>query len=194
MLIKISITSLVTLFYFASVLFAHDSTKNRNIFKQLVIGGNYTYIFDTETINEIDYDTRYNEHTLSMNVAVDIGKHFRVGLDYKQIFTRGFFSGNNKYAMYGAFTQYKIGENKKGFGFGELGFYKGNYCTCGNNVPYKKNGLSYVSWGGGYNFKLNKNIRLDAAFTTAQVVSDVPEKYGFTQYIIGLDYVLPFTK
>ena len=192
MFTKILLTSISTFLFFTPVIFAQDSAKNKKIFKQIIIGGNYTYIPDTETINEIDYGTRYKENTLALNAAIDMGKHFRIGVDYKRIFTSGFYSGRNKYAMYGAFTQYKFRENKMGFGFGELGFYKGNYCTCGNNVPYKKNNLNYLNWGGGYNFKLYKNIRVDAAFTTAQVISNVPQKYGYTQYILGLDYVLPF--
>jgi hypothetical protein len=191
---KILITTIFAYSFFMIDIFAQIKIKDRHILKQIVMGANYTYIFDTETINDIDYDSRYNESTLAANIAIDMGKHMRVGIDYKRIYTSGLLSGKNNYTLLGLFTQYKFAEGKNGFGFGELGFYKGNYCTCGGNVPYKKNGLSYLSWGGGYNFKLYKNIRIDAAFTTAQVITKVPQKYGYTQYVLGIDYVLPFMK
>lgn len=161
-------------------------------YKSIVIGGNYTYIFDSEIPSGAGYKSSYKEHTLAANIAFDFSKHFRAGLDYKKIFTNGVISGKNQYAVYGAFTQYKFFNNPKRFFFGELGFYKGNYCTCGQGSPYKKENLSYLSFGAGYNVRLYNNLRLDLAFTNAQVVSKVVQPYAYTQYIIGLDYVLPF--
>ncbi len=189
-----NLISVFIFLFFTPTTFAQKNKQNKLTFNQLIIGANYTYIPDTETINGVDYDTRYAENTFSANIAVDLSKHFRLGIDYKKIYTNGEQSGKNNYNLMGAFTQYKFAEGKKGFGFGELGFYKGNYCTCGNNVPYKKNSLSYLNWGGGYNFMLYRNIRMDLAFTTAQVVSNIPQKYGYTQYIVGIDYVLSFNK
>ncbi len=168
--------------------------KKTNIkIDKLILGSNYTYIFDTEIYSNIEYG-KYIENTIAFNAAVDFAKYFRFGIDFKKIKTKGDISGINKYKLIGFFSQYKFGETKKGFGFGELGFYIGNYCTCGKDVPYKKNNLSYLNWGGGYNLKLQKYLRLDFAFTTAQVISKVVEPYGYTQYIIGLDYLIPLTK
>jgi len=160
----------------------------------LVLGGSYTYVWDTETLNGIDYNSNYNENTFSINVATDINRRFRIGIDYKKIYTGGELSGKNNYFLLGVFQQYKFLSRKKSFGFVELGFYKGNYCTCGDDVPYKVNNISYINWGGGYTKNLYKNLNLDLAFTTAQVVSKIPGRYGFTQYIIGLDYQFEFNK
>ena len=167
-----------------------DSIKVFNI----VVGGNYTYVPQAETLYGDDYGTNYNEHTFSINLATDISERFRVGVDYKKIYTRGRLSGKNDYFLLGAFQQYKFLNNRKGFGFLELGFYKGNYCTCGDDQPYKQSGISYLNWGGGYNRQIRKNLSIDIAFTTAQIVSKTPGRYGFTQYIIGLDYNLDLFK
>ncbi len=167
-----------------------DSTKVFN----LVVGGNYTYIWDTEVLNGIDYESNYNEHTFSLNVATDISKRFRVGVDYKKLYTRGELSGRNEYALLGIFQQYKMFNDKKGFAFLELGFYKGNYCTCGDDTPFKQKGISYLNWGAGYNRKLKQNLSIDLAFTSAQVISKIPGRYAFTQYIIGLDYNVDIIK
>ena len=167
-----------------------DSLKIMN----LILGGSYTYVWDTEVVNGIDYNTNYNENTFNINLATDISRRFRIGVDYKKIYSNGKISGGNKYFLLGLFQQYKFLRTKKGFGFGELGFYKGNYCTCGDDVPFKTNNISYINWGGGFNTKLYRNLNLDIAFTTAQVVSKIPGRYGFTQYILGLDYEFEFSK
>jgi hypothetical protein len=174
-------------------IFAQKEKTKQPLFKSFVVGANYTYVPDHENIAGIEYGT-YREHTISFNGAVDIAKHFRVGIDVKMISTKGAISGNNKYNLVGLFGQYKFAEGKRGFGFGELGYYKGNYCTCGGDIPYKKDNLSYLNWGGGYNFKLYNNLKLDLGFTTAQVISNVKGRYAYTQYIVGLDYVIPFYK
>jgi hypothetical protein len=188
----------VILFSLSFTLKAQDQTivksekRNKDSIKvfNLVVGGNYTYVWDTETLNGVDYETNYNEHTFSINLATDISKRFRIGVDYKKLYTRGRLSGKNDYNLLGIFQQYKMFNNNKGFGFLELGFYKGNYCTCGGDIPYKQMGISYLNWGAGYNRKLKKNLSIDLAFTTAQVISKIAGRYGFTQYIIGLDYNL----
>jgi hypothetical protein len=165
--------------------------EKTHFLQKIIIGTNYTYVPDTEVFNGIDNKTFYHENTIATNIAVDIKKHFRIGIDYKNIQTNGQVTGRNKYNMLGLFTQYKFAETKKGFGFGELGYYKGNYCTCGKDIPYKLKGINYLNWGGGFNFLVYKNIRMDLAFTTAQVLNKVTEPYGYTQYVIGIDYVIP---
>lgn len=161
-----------------------DSTRVLN----LVIGGNYFYYPETEVINGVDYDTRYQEHTFSINAATDITKHIRLGLDYKKLYTKGVLTGKNDYSLLGAVGQYRVFVGDVSFGFLELGYYKGNYCTCGEDLPFKREGITYVNWGGGANFKLKKRLWLDLAFTTAQVASKIPGRYGYTQLIIGLNY------
>jgi len=160
----------------------------------LIVGGSYTYVWDTEVLNGVDYNSNYNENTFNINLATDINRRFRIGIDYKKLYTGGKLSGKNNYFLLGLFQQYKFLSKTKSFGFLELGFYKGNYCTCGNDVPYKEKNISYLNWGGGYNKNLYKNLSLDLAFTTAQIVSKIPGRYGYTQYIIGLDYDFNFAK
>jgi hypothetical protein len=187
------LVAVFTLLFSVNFIYAQKEKTRQPLFKSLIVGVNYTYVPDTETIGDIIYGP-YREHTISFNGAVDIAKHFRVGIDVKMISTKGAISGNNKYNLVGLFGQYKFAESKGGFGFGELGYYKGNYCTCGDDIPYKKENLSYLNWGGGYNFKLYNNLRFDLAFTSAQVISNVKGRYAYTQYIVGLDYVIPFYK
>jgi hypothetical protein len=186
-----TIVVLLLLLSTTSIIAQKDKPK---AIKNIVIGGNYTYVPDTEFINGTDNGTFYRENTFAGNVAFDIKKRLRVGLDYKSIKTLGETLGKNQYKMVGLFTQYKIGETKKGFGFGELGLYTGNYCTCGKNMPYQNKNTTYLSWGVGYNVKIVKNLYADFAFTTAQVINVKNEPYGYTQYIIGIDYVFPTTK
>jgi hypothetical protein len=194
-MIKLTFTALV-LFYCISA-FAQKTDAGLNPIiryaKSIVIGSNYTYIWDTEERYGWYNKSRYAEHTIAANVAFDFSRHFRVGVDFKNISTKGVLTGSNKYALLGMFMQYKFGlsSRKKDFVFADIGYYKGNYCTCGRYMPYKKTGVRYLNWGGGYNFKISKNVYADLAFTSAQVLNKVFNPYAYTQYIIGIDYALP---
>ena len=79
----------------------------------LVLGGSYTYVWDTEVVNGIDYNTNYNENTFNINLATDISRRFRIGVDYKKIYSNGKISGENKYFLLGLFQQYKFLRTKK---------------------------------------------------------------------------------
>ena len=78
--------------------------------------------------------------------------------------------------------------------FVELSGNKGNYCTCYPNFPYTRENLYYLGIGGGVNFRLHKQFFLDIGFTNYDILNNIKEKYNYTQYIIGINYLINFRK
>jgi hypothetical protein len=161
--------------------------------KTFIAGSSVTVIPDKEIINGINKNTRFTETTWALNLQYDFSNHYRAGIDFKNIFTNGQLSGKNHYYMVGFINQWKFFHTKNTFTFLELAPYLGNYCTCGEDNPYKKTGLFYLNAGAGINIKLAEHLRLDLAFHSASIINKQPGRYNFTQYIIGLDYLF-FTK
>lgn len=158
--------------------------------QKVTLGASYTFIFDDLNTDDL---FRYQEHTLNFNVAVSLGTHLDLGLAYLAISAGEKGTPNERYSLAGAFLQYDFLRNSPGMRFfAETGFYRGNFCSCGDEAPYFRPNLSYVSYGGGMEFRLFKNtpLFLDLAFLWYQPVTRVPntDTWAFTQYVLGLNY------
>ncbi|MDX1936423.1 MAG: hypothetical protein SFU21_04885 [Flavihumibacter sp.] len=191
-----TLSLIILLFLLITNCFAQQNKaiKEKTFFnKTVVFGSSVTVIPDNESVNGISKDARFTETTWALNLQYDVTNHYRAGIDVKNIFTAGQLSGKNHYYMVGLTNQWKFFHTKNTFTFLELAPYLGNYCTCGDDNPYKKNGLVFLNAGAGINIKLAERLRLDLAFHSASILNKQPGKYNFTQYIIGLDYLF-YTK
>jgi hypothetical protein len=72
----------------------------------------------------------------------------------------------------------------------EAGLMYGNYCTCEDDDPFKRDGLYYLDLGGSFEMQLSKRIYLDMGFNVYNILNDVKGKYAYTQYIVGLNYTI----
>lgn len=157
----------------------------------LILGSSLTYIWDPGYSQSNSSQThRYEEFTWAVNVATDLSRRVRVGVDHKSLFTRSELSGENHYSMTGVFTQYNLLPRKRTRLFLSAMLYNGNYCSCDPDDPYLRKNLFYYGLGWGLDIRLTRGLYLDLAWENMNIFNNVHGKYNFTQYIIGLDYYL----
>ncbi|GAB4409357.1 MAG: hypothetical protein OHK0039_12960 [Bacteroidia bacterium] len=72
----------------------------------------------------------------------------------------------------------------------EAGIHRGNYRTCGDFDPYPAPGLWYASLGGSLSVQVSRRIQAELGFYNYQIINNIPDKYNYTQYIAGLEYLL----
>ena len=177
---------------------ARDSTHHFKPFNRLVLGTNLTYIWDVARLNGAQIEgTTFHELSWHLNIATPILRRLYLGFDYNQIFARDPFSGGNRFRMAGPFAQFDLTRKRKPRRikqierfFIELGGYKGDYCTCDPDNPYREENLTYISFGFGLDIKLNQQLHLDLGFNNYEILTDILGKYNYTQYVIGLDFHL----
>lgn len=160
--------------------------------KSVVFGSSITFIPDNESTTPgiLSNKLSYHELTWATNVSVDFSKYFRMGVDLKKIFTRSLLNGRNNYYLLGLPGQFKFLHQPKFFLYATAGPYIGNYCTCGEDNPYKVKNLWYLNYGGGFNLRINEKFRANLGFTNANILTKTPGRYNFTQYLIALEYQL----
>lgn len=175
--------SFILIFGIPGILFCQKNAKYDSlaILKKASIGTSLTYIFD-------QLPPRYHEYTWSTNASFSITNRLFVGVNGLWLWTNSDVSGKNNYHIIGAFAQYRALQTKKVWWFPEMGFFNGNYCTCGSDEPYKKRNVNYFAIGGGVGIKLFKQFSLDLAFINYKTIVKAPFNYNYTQYVIGLDY------
>ncbi len=159
--------------------------------KNIQFGTSATYIWDKQEKNL--NSNHFQELTLAFNVATSVHPKVQIGVNYLHIYHTDYLSSKfNQSKILGIFGQYSIWTHPNANIFVETSFSHGNYCTCDPNLPYTKNQLNYLGFGMGYNRRLLKNIFLDVAFNNYNILNSFKEKYNYTQYIIGLNYILNF--
>lgn len=171
---------------------AQDSTHINLSRKAIIFSTSLTYKPDSETINGVDVSDKfeYHEFTWATSALIKLSKYYRVGLDFKKIFTRARLGGNHDYFLLGLPNQLTFLHQPKFFLYATAGPYIGNYCTCGEDNPYKVKNLWYLNYGGGFNLRINEKFRANLGFTNANILTKTPGRYNFTQYLIALEYQL----
>jgi len=169
-------------------LFTFFTIHAQNLGKHLTFGTSITFILDNPTSNPSDFF--YKEWSWNKNIAVSLTNRWDVGISHINIYTVGSSLLRERYQLVGLFTQYNFSPKKKNKLFAETSWHLGNYCTCGLDDPYKLEKLNYLGIGGGYELNITKNLYLDLAFNTYFILKDVPRKYNYTQYVVGLNYRL----
>jgi len=158
--------------------------------KTFIVGTSLTFIPDFDTNPSVS-NYNYFEYTWNLNAAVSISKRIFTGVQALTIFTNGSRVENNTYFIMGLFTQFNFIPKQKFRFFAELSINTGDYCTCGNLDPFRKKNLVYLGWGGGFDLPLkflSKNLYLDLSFIAYLILNDIENKFGYTQYIVGINY------
>lgn len=172
--------------------------QNEGFAERLIIGSSLTYI--PTSLSQIS-EPVYHEFSWTNNIAVNINSYAYFGIEYINLFTKGnaYYQSEekNNYYLVGAFTQVdlldltarrtSLKENKARL-LVELAYYYGNYCECGYNTsPYKVEGLNYLGFGIGGDFPILNWLSLDVTFKSNSILKDIPEKFGYNYYILGLN-------
>lgn len=173
------------LLFLLTWMFINISQAQLSIGERLTLGGSLTYIPNNAA--SVPAPDRVHEWTFNTNISTSITKRISFGLS--GLFIRTYFQEEqSNYNLFGAFTQYSILDTPHNRFFGELGLYLGDYCTCGTNTPYSTPNLKYLSFGGGYEWKFSPRLHIEAGFIVYRIINEPERIYGYTQYILGLNY------
>ena len=136
----------------------------------------------------------YHEFTWYNGFSVNINKSIYFGFQYLYIFTRGSTTipnnpnnPKNNYHIFGVNLLYDVYPVYSDKLFIMASYSLGNYCTCGNFDPYKKEGLNYFGLGIGYDYPILKRLSFRAGFTNYLILNKIEGKYSYTQYTLGLN-------
>lgn len=178
-----------TVLLLLTILFTHSvfSQETRTfVLDKVTVGTSLTRIRDKYETPSI-YD--YYEYTWNTNLAIDIAKRWRIGMQYMALWTKKDKVSDGNYFILGTFSQFNlIPRANKARLYIEGSLNMGNYCTCEPNSPYLRDNLYYYGLGAGIDWELTKWVRLDLGFFNYNIINKFTEKYNYTQYIIGLDF------
>ncbi len=177
------------LFCLLGISIAGHAQKERYFARNMITGTSFTWKpFNNTDPAVID---RFNEYTWNVNAAVSLNKRIYLGLQLLNVYTNGTMNSLEKYRVYGMFVQFNMLKQTEHRFFLESSINRGNYCTCGDGDPIRKDNLYYLGLGMGYDLPLRKFLRglyLDLSFINYLILSPVEDRYAYTQYVIGLNY------
>jgi hypothetical protein len=156
------------------------------VLDKVTVGTSLTFIND-KIKEPIAYT--YDEYTWNTNLAIDITKRWRVGMQYMGLWTKKDKVSDGNYFIAGTFGQFNLipyAEKARLYVEGSLNI--GNYCTCLPDRPYLRDNLYYYGLGGGIDWAITKWVHLDLGFFNYNIINKFSEKYNYTQYIVGLDF------
>ncbi len=163
--------------------------QKRYFAQNLIVGTSFTYIWD---YSNFDRSVRYYDLTYHINTAVRLSKRLYWGFDGLFIRAGGTVVPYENYKMLGSVFQYDVlGNGEGGRWLIEVGYFRGDYCTCnkGNpEWPFRRAGINYLDVGFGGEIRLIKDLFLDIGFNRYYLLDKIPEKYSWTQYVLGLNY------
>ena len=180
---------IIFLLFFSLSMYAQT---NPNFGQRIIIGSSLTWISDNDGAG---FGYRFNEYTWEKNIAVNVNKSLYLGLSHKHIWSNGSTvmpeGIKDNYYMFGAFGQYDFFPKRKMRLFAELSLNRGNYCTCYHLLtvdPFKVENLNYLGTGGGVDLPITKFLSVDFSFMVHNILNDVPRKYAYNIYIVGLNF------
>ncbi len=120
----------------------------RYFLKNSLLTGRYAHIFDKVNTSDMFY---YQQRSTSLAFSTSLSSDIYLGLLYQPIWISVRGQGSQYVHMVGPMLQYDfLREPMERRLFIELGYFRGNLCTCGEDAPYKKDNLSYIPVGVGY--------------------------------------------
>ncbi len=173
-----------------TVILSTQAQHGQYFAKNAILGSSLTWKWTDTSDPAVFY--RFNEYTWNVNIAVSLNKKMYLGLQLLNIYTKGSNQSLEKYKIYGVFAQYNLLRRTDHRFIVETSFNRGDFCTCGEFEPYRKNNLFYWGIGMGYDLPIIKKILpglyIDLSFINYFLLSQVESKYNYTQYVLGLNY------
>ncbi|MFN8394606.1 MAG: hypothetical protein U0176_08045 [Bacteroidia bacterium] len=151
---------------------------------RIVVGSSLTYIWDPEM-------SHFREYTWAVNLAFSPRKRLYIGANLMNVWISSDTAARQHFQLAGAFAQYHIGNKQSVYMTPELGYYRGNYCTCGPENPHRRAGINYLAVGGGFGVHIFQGLEADIGFMVYQPLlsrKGLDYAYSYTQYVLGLNY------
>jgi len=156
---------------------------------QFKIGSSLTYIWNSDSPFH-----SYREFTWNTNIAFSYFRKLWFGVQVLPILTRREYATaitKRNYTISGLFFQYNFIDSDILKVYGETSINYGNYCTCGNDDPYRLEELFYLGIGAGFQFPMkfiSDKLSFEFAFFNYVILNKIQFKYNYTQYILGINY------
>lgn len=183
---------LILLLFFKADAAIFSQNDRTFILNKIIIGTSLTLITDKRE-NPVPYT--YDEYTWNTNLAIDLNKRLRVGLQYMGLWTQKDKVHDGNYFILGTFGQFNIlPRADKARLYVEGSLNTGNYCTCLPDRPYLRDNLYYYGLGAGIDWAVAKWVHLDLGFFNYNILNKFDGKYNYTQYIVGLDFPISLKK
>jgi hypothetical protein len=153
---KALILFVFVVYYFNS----YSQNNSGEYFNRIVVGSSFSYGNDGYSLGGRHVDSK--ETYWNFNLAVDINKRWRVGLQYYKIGYKDEFINNEHYMM-GVFGEFNVFSRllPRSRFYLKATYNIGDYCTCGNAGFRKVENLNYIGFGFGYDIYIAKWFYLE---------------------------------
>jgi len=161
--------------------------------KSLTLGTSYTYIWNRTELAPNFRPITYREFIWNTNIALEVFPKWHLGFMYLHVNTISEVNTirRQQHNIFGLFSQYDLYTTEDNWRvFAEVQYAYGDFCTCGNLDPYREQDIHYLGLGLGGEVPISKRWWLDLAAYSSLILNDIPSKYNFTQYVVGINYKL----
>mgnify|MGYP006267537113 CR=1 FL=1 len=165
---------------------ARPAADSQSVFRPHVrVGLTFTYWFDLTATSRLP---RYHELIGHLNVTFLPRKSLGLGVSVHPIFAYGSTVGTQWYGLAGAYGRLYLVNHPRFRWFGEIGLYRGNYCSCEQLDPYRIPFAWYRGLVGGMSFRVAQGWFLEVAMLRFKLLQDEPTNYPFGLYSLGMSY------
>lgn len=174
---------LIALFLFQKNIFSQSDTANHKRRVYASLEPYFIYYYDNEHFE------KSNKIFFGQKITIFPIKNIGVGFHYLKIFDYWQYNyerEKSNYTLYGIYIR-PILYFKHSSVYWNLGYFKGDYCTC-DTIPYKKNKLNYFSIGIGVLFRLKNGFNLNLGFNSDNILNPLILKHANNYFRLGFTY------
>lgn len=153
-------------------------------FRNIIIGNSGSVLYDDLNASPDGATYDYWEYHWTTNVATDINRFLRLGLERIAIYNN---FDDGPFEMYGGFLQLDVLPATKHRLFIEANYHRGDFCACQELVPYHEKGLDFFGGATGFDWAFSRYFHLDVGMSLAWALDKKQEWAVFGGYFIGID-------
>ncbi len=192
-----SVLSALVLFLCAT--FVLSGQADQSIGDRFILSSSAAYLpHINPEINRTYKGTVLHQIFWDKKAMVSIHRSFYGGIRWLSIFTKGNSFVYNKekehYYIVGAFTEFDVLPQYQHRAYVRLAWNYGNYCLCGEEDPYKQDGLHYPSIAIGAEYYFTKQLAISVEGENLLTLPRSLKADNFVSYGIGLNYSISGAK
>lgn len=153
-------------------------------FRNIIIGNSGSALYENLNSDPTLEPYPYWEYHWTLNVATDISRFWRIGVERIAIYNN---FDNGLFEMYGGFLQLDVLPATQHRLFLEANYHRGDFCACQELTPNHEKGLNFFGGATGFDWAISRYFHLDAGFTISWANVKKNEWSVFAGYFLGLD-------
>lgn len=157
-------------------------------FRNMIIGSSGAALYENLNNDPTLQPFDYWEYHWTVNLATDLNKWFRTGVQHISIFTNQ--DKGDPYFMTGGFLQVDFIPKYENRLFMELNYHRGDFCACEEPTPYSKDGLNFFGMAAGFDWAFSRYLHLDTGMNLSWAGLGNNEWSVFGGYFLGIDFHL----